>query len=237
MISVLVAFRETGDGHRTRLWEFVRRHLEQEFPEAEIVEASDDGRDPFNKSMAVNTAAARATGDVFYILDSDCYIPADQVRAAAALLDQVGWSRPWKRKLRMYQHTTERVLEQGLGAWDPRKEKAEHVNAFPFSPPLLLRRETYADVGGMDERYRGWGGEDTAFARVLWKMGYGLSVSPPGDCWHLWHPRLGVHGRDLWVGQDSLFPNSELDKQYNRARTPEQMRELIAQRQGSRHEG
>src|SRR4029077_3598730 len=55
-VSILVPFRD-ADGQRTAAWNFVRRWLERVYPEAEIVVASDDGEDPFHKTLALNRAA------------------------------------------------------------------------------------------------------------------------------------------------------------------------------------
>ena len=118
----------------------------------------------------------------------------------------------------------------GLGAWDRKADKPEHVNAFWCSPPLILSRGTFTDVGGMDERYRGWGGEDTAFGRALWKSGHGFPSNGSEDCVHLWHPRLGEYGEDRWAGQETVLPNEHLDREYNRAHTRDDIRALIARR-------
>jgi len=238
VISALVAFRETGDGHRTRLWDFVRARLAHEMPEVEIVVGTDDGEDPFNKCLALNRAAARATGDIFYILDADTLVPAAQVREAAALLAAGGWSRPWRRKVKLAEGPTAAIIAQDPVEWDGTWDttvRPERVNAFWSAPPLMVTREMFDEAGGMDERYRGWGGEDSAFARTLWQLGHGLAKRAVGDCMHLWHPRLGTYGADRWPGQDQAFPNSALDKQYSQARSPRAMRELIAARMGEGH--
>jgi hypothetical protein len=229
VISVLVAFRD-AEGWRTRLWEAVRERLEVELPEAEVVVRSDDGTDPFNKCVALNRAARDATGDVFYILDADCYVPAAQVRGALEMLGD-GWVKPWHRKLKLGKDVTERLLSQGLESFDKRRDRPEKVNTYFAAPPFLLAASTYWDVGGMDERYRGWGGEDSSFGRSLWKTGHGFASTVRGECLHLWHPIQGKEGRKSWPGQTEVLPNRHLDAEYNGARTEDQMREVIARRQ------
>lgn len=233
MISFLVPFR--GDAWRLRLWAFIRARLEAEHPDAEIVVAPDDGQDPFCKSMAVNEAARQASGDLLYIWDSDCWCPPGNVVLAAQMAQdgQSGWARPWRRKAKLGEAETRRILTLASwdGSWD-RKAPRERLNAFWAAPPLVLRREVFEDVGGMDERFRGWGGEDVAFARCLWKSGHGFAEVVPADCIHLWHPRIGTVGHDLWPGQEVSSVNDYLVQEYNGARTPEQMRELIGRRRG-----
>ena len=232
MISVLVALRDTN-GARTRLWEFVRARLEHEMPDVEIVVGTDDGLDPFNKSLALNRAAAAATGDVFYVIDADTVVAGPQVYAAWDLLTPTTWSRPWRRKVKLSQRQTETILAQDPLTWDGqwnRKTRPDRLNAFWAAPPVMVTREQWADVDGMDERYGGWGGEDVAFTRAMHQMGYGLPQRVNGDALHLWHPRIGDYGADLWPGQEALWPNRDLDKEYASAHGVDQMRELIASR-------
>jgi glycosyltransferase involved in cell wall biosynthesis len=233
VISVLVAFRDTGDGERTRIWDFVRARLAHEMPDVEIVVGTDDGVDPFNKCMALNRAAAAATGDVFYVLDADTIVSAAQVYAALDLLGPDTWSRPWRRKVKLSQRQSEAIMAQDPAEWNGdwnRKTRPDRLNAFWAAPPVMVTRAQWDDVGGMDERYGGWGGEDVAFTRAMHQIGYGLPKRANGDALHLWHPRIGDYGADLWPGQDALWPNRELDHEYASARGAERMRALIQAR-------
>jgi hypothetical protein len=93
-----------------------------------------------------------------------------------------------------------------------------------------VSREAFETVGGLDERFRGWGSEDVAFAESLTTL-----FSPPqivrGDCVHLNHARIGKSGRDFWPGQDNYDESAPLMAEYRKARRhPDLMRELIANR-------
>lgn len=237
-VSVIVAFRDSSESqHRQRLWDFIRHRLEREH-DFEIVVGTDDGVDPFNKCVALNRAAAQATGDVFYLLDSDSWVPPANVDAAVSCIetDPDRWWRPWQVKVKLSELHTKRVLELG-DRWDGQVppdwlRRAENRNRYWAAPPLMLHRDLWFAVGGMDERFRGWGHEDDAFGWAL-RAFYGPSESIPGLCVHLWHPRRGRSGRDFWEGQERQSPNHALAQQYRRAAfTPDAMRELIAGRAG-----
>jgi hypothetical protein len=233
-LSILVAFRD-ADGTRTHLWEFIRAKLERELPEAEIIVASDDGEDPFHKTLAINRAARDATGDVLAIWDADTWVLPEKVREAASFVVEhpERWSRPWNTKLKLNEEATAHVLQLGE-TWDGTIDhkpfgKPENRNPFWAAPPLLLHRSAFDAVGGMDERFRGWGGEDVGFAHALNRL-VGKPRVFSSICIHLWHLRVERSGADLWPGQDDRTANAELLTRYVKANRPELMRELVSER-------
>ena len=229
-LSVLVGFRDTGDGHRTRLWDVIRGMLEERLPEAELVVGDDGGEDPFWKTKALNDAASRATGDVFMLTDTDTWVSDDCIRATAAGIEHLPryWWRPWNVKYKLGQAPTEQAL---AGGWDGSVIPGglENTNRYWAAPPILMHSDLWFEAGGQDDRFRGWGHEDDAFASTL-KTLFGEPVVIPGPSVHLWHPRIGKSGRDLWVGQESAIDNRVLAGRYKTARTRERIMELIASR-------
>jgi len=239
-LSILVAFRAEPDSPRSRLWDFVRARLEADLPQAEIVVGTDDGIDPFHKALALNRAAAMATSDVLGIFDADCYIPPEQVASGLALIARkpMSWCKPWTKKYKLDEPTTAAVLAQGTrwdGAADPtwrvRRGLEAVANHYWSAPPVLMSRAAFETVGGMDERFRGWGGDDDQLAFALRGL-FGPAKVLGGYAIHLWHPRVGQSGRDQWLGQDRFQPNAHLTQQYRRAsRSAQSMRELLAARE------
>ena len=85
----------------------------------------------------------------------------------------------------------------------------------------IMPREAFEAVGGWDERFRGWGGEDYAFARALDTL-WGPHKNTANDILHLWHPRItGGRGPDwtvkMWANQLEPRVNDELSSRYGRA--------------------
>lgn len=240
MISFLVAFRD--DGERAPLWDLIRAKLETTYPDDEIVVACDDGIDPFHKTLALNRAAAAAAGDVLCVWDADTWLDPASVLHGAAQVAAGGWAKPWSSKLKLNEAATRHVL--GLGpSWDGTLNHRpfgapENHNTYWAGPPILVHRAAWEAVGGNDERFRGWGSEDESFALSLKVVvGAPSHAGRRGMALHLWHPRRGKSGSDLWVGQDSSQENAELGRRYRCARTVEHMRALIAERSvhGSLH--
>lgn len=234
-LSILVAFTDEPPGRRTELWDLIRERLERELPEAEIVVGADHSV-PFNKCKALNEAAAQAGGTVLLVTDTDTWIDPGQIHEAREWVEHHprSWVKPWNTKRRLDEEPTEGILAQGQ-AWDgrvPTGATFENVNSYWASPPVLMTRQVWDSVGGMDEGFDGgWGSEDAGLAFAL-KALYGRARVLRGDAIHLFHPRIGRPGKDLWPGQDEQAANDELYTAYRRAsRSAAEMRKLLAERQ------
>lgn len=187
-VSVVVPYRPDG-AERDRNWAWLRARYETEHPGWEIVEADSPGE--WNKPAAVNRAVRKASGGTLVITDADVFVTPDGLRSAVAQARHAGWVVPYGRTRRLSPDGTVRVL---AGA-DPRTVTLDRA---PGRAPdrvaaagggiLVLRRDAFDAVGGMDERFVGWGWEDIAFARAL-DLIAGPHVRLRPILWHLWHPR------------------------------------------------
>jgi hypothetical protein len=244
-LSILVPFRD-ADGTRTKAKEWIVRRWAHYWPKAEIIEASDDGVDPFNKSMAVNNAAAKATGDVYAILDADTWVDAGWMEKALEILatGRHRWVVP-SRHMRLKQGVSELIMRDDPAG--PFRQVVHNRDTETWANYLvgflwIMTAEAWWDMAwcneqgerrGMDERIRGWGGEDTTF-----RMAAGALVGPPkrlgGTVVCLWHARpRDAYRHRIWPGQDRTKEQDKeaLAREYRRLwRRPQQLRELLGQR-------
>lgn len=232
-VSILVPFRD-ADGTRTRAKEWIVRRWAHHYPDAEIIEAADDGINPFNKSMAVNKAAALASGDVFVILDADTWIDTQFMeRALSMIRSGTPWVIPARRAMRLKRDVSEQLM-----ALDPtgplfpiqpiHSEQTSGVVGFLW----LVRRDGFERIGGMDERIRGWGGEDTLFTMAMDRV-VGHHRKLNGTVISLWHDRPRQKTRRgherIWLGQDRTQEQDKeaLAQAYTRAKTRAAMLEVL----------
>ena len=244
-ISLLVPFNPS-DPQRVRVWNWLRKYWHFNLPGCEIVmgrdKASEGEKKPFSKTTAVNDAFRKSTGDIIVIMDADTYIEETVVEHCAArirLARKAGvrvWFVPYRQIYRLTRDCTTDVLDS-----DPK-----HPLRFSSPPPAeciedgagsalghkygaliqIMPREAFEMVGGMDCRFRGWGGDDVSFMKAVDTL-WAVHTNTPNDVLHLWHPKLEVgEWRDplgrwwevrVWTGQTQSRVNDELTIQYLKA--------------------
>lgn len=182
MISVLIPWR-SQDLHRILAWDYNRARWEASG--VQLCVADDDRTEgPFSLARAVNKARRQATGEYLAIFGADHIPPTpDKLAWIADRLRQHPWTAVYALTRIFAPDRTARILRGQL----PTPVMKSHV-IHACEGIVALRAEVWDDVGGMDERFEGWGAEDTAFKAVLFALypdGRGDGV---GEAWALWHP-------------------------------------------------
>ncbi|WP_375249952.1 galactosyltransferase-related protein [Sphingomonas sp.] len=85
-------------------------------------------------------------------------------------------------------------------------ERCQDYRCF-WSLNFAMRRDTFLSVGGFDERYVGYGGEDTDFGKVVDRAGVAIAWIKGGLAYHQHHPHHmpPVHHLDSVVRNAELF--------------------------------
>ena len=197
MKVVFLVPRRKDHGPRDKIWEYCRRRWQKYMPDVQVFEGHHD-KGPFNRSAAVNRAAeAAGDWDIGIVIDSDVLLSISQVRAAiasAASTGRVTWAhRRWRgiredatRRIVDDRHNRELDMPEELDR-DELDLIVERTNPLSWSCCIAMPRKVFDDMGGFDERFRGWGFEDMAFQSVICGL-YGWERIE-GDVVHLWHPR------------------------------------------------
>lgn len=185
---VILVPRRAGDPHRDGLWAFCRHWWEREHPDWPVVEGHHD-IGPFNRSAAVNNAA-RVAGewDVAVIVDADVIANPEAVRSAADVAAGTGrMVVSHDDRVMLNRAGTDKVLGGYRGPWRVRT-MVEKIYVDSVSCVVAVQRSLWDEVGGMDERFAGWGYEDSAFAIAAETLGARPLIRLSSELFHLWHP-------------------------------------------------
>lgn len=141
---------------------------------------------PYNRSWAFNVGANASTAPLLVLHDNDFLVPASYARELVRRHDE-GWEVIDLKRAMIYldQKSTEEIMDSGRVT--PRAEVERVTQNLNAGGSLGVDRETYFEMGGFDEDFVGWGGEDNEFweraeTRRCWTFAYLPLI-------HLWHPR------------------------------------------------
>jgi hypothetical protein len=244
LVSILVPFTpEKNSDHRERVWRWIEARWRATVPDAEIVVGVDPGTPPgpYSKTSAINDAYRRASGDVFVIADADAWLEPKAFHRAVDVARRTNkLVVPWRFVHRLSEEDTDRII-----AGDPsaKVEMTPDMMMAAFNGPdpvtagtlVVISRDAFETVEGMDPRFRGWGMEDVAFGRACETI-LGPNVYGNEEVISLYHPRPSLEQRGrVWDGEDtdvpvSAHPNLELAKLYDGAiRDPDKMLAIVRQ--------
>ncbi|WP_222936625.1 glycosyltransferase family 2 protein [Streptomonospora sp. PA3] len=147
----------------------------------------------FNKSWAVNVGVVESgeATEVVCILDADALADRDFVARNAASFQRpgTGGHLTYRDMFCLDEEATSQAIRDRIAAGEA-EAPSERLRGFLLRRPpgccLWVRAQTFHRIGGMDERYEGWGGEDNDFA-------YRFDFSAPFDSFddrllHMSHP-------------------------------------------------
>lgn len=148
----------------------------------------------FNKAWGLNVALRFARGSVLAIGDADVIAP-HTFALAAQRCREVAAVKPYRTIVDLTPEQSARV-RAGEWSWLPERPAAAPPSRegqgeyIVFGGGLfLIQREWLLRLGGFDERFRGWGGEDDAMTQKLRRAAVPTEELDGPPALHLWHPR------------------------------------------------
>lgn len=160
------------------------------------------GRWP-NRSAARNDAVrqARATGDweCLFLADSDTFVRPDQLWAAAHLsVERTQLVLAFTDYLRIAERESSLLLDGQVpeAKWSRTARRRATVWKSHASGAVMVPADVWDSVGGFDERFLSWGGEDRAFWLACNTI-HGQADRIDGPAWHWWHPKAADKQRTM----------------------------------------
>ncbi|HSQ87836.1 galactosyltransferase-related protein, partial [Romboutsia sp.] len=176
-VSILVPYT-SDNGIREKNWTWLKKRYELLMPDVEICIGESTGF-PYSRSEAINNAARKATRDIFLIMDADVLFDIKDIEISINMLSDFKIVFPLSKYVKLDNHITKDIISNSpnipisemkistnnskvfFNSYPPGKYKYIFVGAI-----CLIHRKQFEECGGFDERFRGWGGEDDAFAHI-----------------------------------------------------------------------
>ena len=219
-VPVLVPRRSDDEGPRDRIWAGIRSRVWWPSP---VFEGHQEGG-PFNRSMAINTAAKNA-GDwsVAVIADADSLVEPHQLYNAVEIAKETDrLVIPHSRWVNVEVEETSDFIQTGKLLWS-NKRNIYHTTV---SSVLVVPRSVWDAVNGFDERFVGWGWEDVAFMTAVEAITDG-PIRMEGSVYHLAHDRpVADTNRQLDPGY--IANTNHYRNFYKRTPNATQLRRVIA---------
>ena len=116
--------------------------------------------DDYNRAWTLNAGAAAARGEIVVLHDNDMLVPARYAAECVARASE-GWDFLELKRFTFYldESRTRAVFESGIVPTDVPSTVIQNL----LGATIAARRSAYLAIGGFDESFVGWGGEDNEF--------------------------------------------------------------------------
>jgi hypothetical protein len=188
--SILIPLSETLDPIRENNFKYILNQYKKSLPYADIVIGKDNSKNKFFcKARAVNNAASKAENDIFVIVDIDIIVDINSIIDSIELLNKYSFVIPFDKVYALSPEITRTIIKNNLNFQEVHNLNTS--NKLYAKPPIwggiqIVSKKYFNNVNGYDERFVGWGGEDTSFLKAI-QCFHGEGLFYKGTAYHLWH--------------------------------------------------
>lgn len=176
--------------------------------------------EPYCKSRMLNAGAAAARGRFLLLHDADILVPSSYLREIVQCLD-AGYDavRPIRFLFCLDETSSHRIQTEQSA--DGIRNVSDIMQNFPGGS-VAVRCDVFSQIGGMDEQFKEWGGEDLEFLDRLNTSRVFRGAWLPGI--HLWHAAADQ--------KESGHRNHERMKQVRALPAEKRIEQLLSRQKG-----
>jgi predicted glycosyltransferase involved in capsule biosynthesis len=142
----------------------------------------------FNKSWAFNVGLRHSTSNIIVFGDADIIMNPNDFISGISALKEYDMVSPYNSVLDLTPQESMLSLEELLKINRPGRGETDHQKINIGGGITIFKRDTIFKIGGWDERFLGWGGEDDFQALKIMKFLKWTELK--AKCYHLYHDRV-----------------------------------------------
>lgn len=143
---------------------------------------------PYNRSWGFNIAYRESESSHLIFGDSDIVMHAGEFRRSLEAAESVDVVSPYSSVVDLDRFESLISLDDMAFISRPGRGETDNQKVNLCGGVVMFSRDALERVGGWDEDFVGWGGEDDMMTFKVQAAGL-RTASMPFRCFHLWHPR------------------------------------------------
>lgn len=228
-LSVIIPFRSDKD-IRDKQLRYQLERFKLVMPSVEVIVVQDkfNGKEwvEFNKAKLINQGVRQATKSNILMLDVDVILPKENIVNALDVVEHHGLIFPFNKVVFIQKQESKDIMRKVVDVpkVDMRFARENEKNNYDTWGVYMISKEDYIKIGGHEERYVGWGGEDGSFIATSMALIDKPYLRMEGKAYHLYHDKP-KETRTI-VGDKRALYTRYLQARYNR----EEMLKIISER-------
>lgn len=147
----------------------------------------------FNKAWGMNVGVRYAQSPVLVFTDADLIVGGMLDQSIRYCQQHYSFVKPYRRLVDLTAEESVAIRAHGWHGYEwaahPQDRTGIGEHLVMCGGLFVIRRDAYLHLGGWDERFVGWGGEDDAFSYAAQRARLSTLELDEAPAIHLWHPR------------------------------------------------
>ncbi len=165
---------------------------------------------PYNRSWAFNVALKYANSNIIVFGDSDLIMEPNQFIAGLQAIQNYEMVSPYHSVVDLTQQESNMSLEQVIKINRPGRGETDNQKINISGGIAMFRRDAIQKIGGWNEDFIGWGGEDDF--QTMKVKNFLSWTELQARCFHLYHARVQPDMRWYQRNLDLLNKTAQMDK-------------------------
>jgi glycosyltransferase involved in cell wall biosynthesis len=203
MQQIVIPWRNAGCGYRLRSFNFLCDYYSKKYEI--VIGDKSDIHGNFSRSGSRNDGVSKTDGEIVVVIDSDNYIDISQIEKA---IDAASNNNVLIKPNSKFGYVSEESTQNFYNGKKVSLDLVEFQSppaSFFHGGAYVIKRSLWDFVGGMDEEFIGYGGEDDAF-HISCESKLGKTIWIKGYDYHLYHPANRVTPKENYNRLMEFYP-------------------------------